>query len=108
MATRKKSTPLPDADVQAVADIIEPYQKTHPKAEVVVYRQNPASIRIRIVDPDFKRLDRVQRDDIVWKFIEELPWDVRSQITMILLLTPDELEQSMANHIFDNPVVKEW
>src|SRR4051794_20501301 len=108
MAKRKTDMPLADADVQDVIHRIQPYQKVHRRAKVSVYRQNPASIRIRIIDPDFKGLDRVQRDDILWKVVEEMPWDLRSQITMILLLTPDELEQSMANYNFEHPVTQDW
>ncbi len=49
-------------------------------------------------------MDRVDREPGVWKILKTLPEDVFSNITMLLLLTPDEMEGSMANQEFDDPI----
>jgi len=93
-----------DADVQAIDNILESYQAAHPSAEIRSYRQNSACIRIRIIDPAFQKSDRVARDNRIWKILRKLPEDVQSQITMVLLLTPDEATTSFANMEFDHPI----
>lgn len=42
-----------DDCLQAVADALAKYEEQHPNAEIEVYRQNTASIRVQIVDSDF-------------------------------------------------------
>jgi len=93
-----------DADVKAVYDVLELYKAGHSSAAVRSYRQNSASIRIRIIDPDFMAFDRVERDDRIWEILRKLPEDVQSQITMVLLLTPAEAKTSFANMDFDHPI----
>ena len=98
-----RDTPL-DTDVKSVYDVLEAYKVLHGSARVTCYRQNSASIRIRIIDPDFQDSDRVKRDDTLWEILGRLPEDVQSQITMLLLLTPDEAQTSFANMDFENPI----
>jgi hypothetical protein len=93
-----------DGEVLQVVKSLERYQRDHPKAQIAVRRQNPVSIRIRIVDPDFEDLDRVDREPPVWSALESLPEDVFSNITMLLLLSPDETEGSLANLEFEDPL----
>ena len=80
------------------------YRNEHAGAQTKVYRQNPASVRIRIIDPGFANADRVQRDDAVWQYLDKLPAEVQSDISMLVLLTPEETETSLANLEFDDPV----
>ena len=94
----------PDPAVQCVLNALKPYEDQHPNAEIVAYRQNSVSIRIRIVDPDFQGADRVEREKAVWPFLERLPDDVLADITILLLITPDEAGKSFANHDFENPL----
>jgi stress-induced morphogen len=76
----------------------------HPKAKIDVYRYNPASVRVRIIDPDFKGKDFVERDEEIWDILEsELPEDVRADISVLLLITPQERKKSMMNIEFENP-----
>lgn len=89
---------------QQILDVLASYKKSHPKAKIDVYRQNSASIRIRIIDPDFKGKDHVDRDSELWKIVSELPEEVQSQITFLLLLTPDETATSFANSDFESPL----
>lgn len=92
------------AEVRAILDILESHKTSHPKAEITAYRQNSGSIRIRIIDPDFRPLDKALRHDQVWELLERLPEDIQSQITVLLLLSPDETKRSIANMDFENPI----
>jgi YD repeat-containing protein len=95
----------PDKSVQRILKtLIDQYGSQHPSAKVEAYRYNSASIRIRITDPDFKGLDRVEREEAVWPIIETLPEDDREQITVLLLITPKEKKSSFMSMEFDNPV----
>ena len=93
-----------DAQVQQVLDVLDQYKGDHPNAQIEVRRQNSVSIRIRIIDPDFDGLDRVDREPSVWNVLKTLPEEVFTNITMLLLLTPDETEGSLANQDFDDPI----
>jgi hypothetical protein len=92
-----------DADVQKVLKALHLYQSAHQNAEVSAYRYNQASIRIRVVDPDLKTLDRIERDEFVWKYLEKLPENIVSQITMLVLLAPGEETKSGSNLEFNRP-----
>lgn len=101
MATRSKKS---DKSVQRILKtLVEDYGSQHPSAKVEVYRYNSASIRIRIIDPDFKGGDRVDREQAVWPIIETLPEDDREQIMVLLLITPKEKKTSLMSLEFDNP-----
>jgi hypothetical protein len=43
----------PDAEVQALKDALDGYEAEHPGAEAALYRHNPASIRLRVIDGRF-------------------------------------------------------
>jgi stress-induced morphogen len=103
MARRKKEKVI-DSDVLEVLNALEPYRTSHPRAKIDSYRQNSASIRIRIIDPDFQTMDRAIRHDLIWEFLEKSPEDIQSQITILLLLTPEETGKSIANMDFENPI----
>jgi stress-induced morphogen len=69
-----------------------------------VYRYNPASIRIRLVNDRFRDLDRIQREEMILPILEKnLPEETWWDITIVLLLTPEELEDSFANREFEKP-----
>ena len=50
--------------------------------------QSGLSIRLRIIDPDFQGMDRIECEPAVWKLLRKLPEEVFVNITM-LLLPPD-------------------
>ena len=60
------------------------------------------AIRIRIIDPDFAGMDLV--DTLLWKYLDKLPDEAISEITLLLLFTPKETKKSFANMAFENPV----
>jgi stress-induced morphogen len=67
------------------------------------YQYNPASIRVRIIDDRFSRKSNPERESLVVPLLEELPEDLQADITILLLLAPDEAEGSMMNVEFENP-----
>ena len=94
----------PDGQVQQVLDILAAYERTHPQAQIEGRRHNPVSIRLRIIDPDFQILDRIEREPEIWQLLRKLPEEVFVNITMLLLFTPEEAEQSLASQEFDHPI----
>ena len=103
MARRDRSA-QPDGQVQQILDILTEYERAHPQAQIEGRRQNPVSIRLRIIDPDFQGMNRIEREPAVWKLLRQLPEEVFVNITMLLLLTPEETEHSLASHEFDHPI----
>jgi stress-induced morphogen len=93
-----------DDAIDQVAGALASYQHQHPDAQIEVYRQNSVSVRVRIVDRDFSKVGRADRHEIIWRFLEELPEEVQSQVSLLLALTPDETQKSFANFEFDHPV----
>ena len=98
---------LNDEDVELVNAAFEPYVHQYPNARFDAYRQNSASLRIRIIDPRFASLGLAERERDVWDLLRSLPDDVFTQITMLLLLSPDEADRSFANQDFENPLPSE-
>ena len=80
------------------------YEGQHPAAQIEAYRQNSVSLRVRVVDPDFAGISRADRHEIIWRFLEELPEEVQSQMSLLILLTPEETGKSLANLEFDHPI----
>ncbi|MFO0966721.1 MAG: hypothetical protein U0793_14200 [Gemmataceae bacterium] len=93
-----------DKGVEAIRSALSPYLGAHPKAKLDVYRKNPVSIRVRIVDPDFAKVTKGQRHDDIWSFLEPLPEELLSELSLLLLLTPEESTKSIANLDFDHPL----
>ncbi len=93
-----------DAPVQQVLGVLAQYKVDHPNAQIDVRRRNSVSIRIRIIDPDFDGMDRVDREPTVWNVLKALPEEVFTNLTMLLLLTPEETEGSLANQEFNDPI----
>jgi len=67
------------------------------------YQFNSASIRVRVIDECFGDKSKEEREDAVLPLIEELPENVREDITMIVLLTESEAENSSLNREFLDP-----
>ncbi|MBI1901837.1 MAG: hypothetical protein HYS13_12095 [Planctomycetia bacterium] len=103
MAGRKKLKDV-DEHVSRVVPALGAYKKARSRSEIDVHRHNSVSIRIRIIDADFQGLDLVERDNEIWKILDRLPDDVRSEVSLVLLLTPHEAKTSYANVEFEHPV----
>ena len=70
---------------------------------VEAYRYNSVSIRIRVIDDRFKGKSKPERDDMVSPLLDHLPEEIQADITILLLLTNDELAQSLMNLEFEHP-----
>lgn len=96
-----------DKVMKRIMEALRSYQADYPKAQIDLYRQNPVSVRVRIIDPGFKGKGKLDRSQIAWRYLNELPDDVQSDISTLLLLTPDETKKSFANLEFDDPIPSE-
>ena len=84
--------------------MLRAYEADHPRSAIDLYRQNPVSVRVRIVNPDFAGKRKGDRNRIVWTYLDELSDDMQSDISTLILLTPEETKMSFANFEFDDPV----
>lgn len=89
---------------QIEGHLIAHYQSAHPRAKITVYRYNPGAIRIRIVDADFARKDIFDREAEVWKILEQLPQRAQLEISVCLLITPEEQATSLMSLEFEEPL----
>lgn len=93
----------PDETLDCIAGRLAEYERQHPQASAVIYRQNPVSVRIRVIDPRFAGVDRIDREEEIWRHLEALPEEVLADVTMLLALTPAEADKSFANYEFEHP-----
>jgi len=91
-----------DRKLEEVKRALEVYDAQHPAA-IRLYRQNSASIRVRIVDPKFHGISKGDRHDRVWSYLEGLPEQTLRDISVLLLLTPEETRTSLMNLEFEDP-----
>jgi hypothetical protein len=93
-----------DPVIEQIIQALKIYEDDHPNSEIDLYRQNPVSVRIRIIDPNFARHNKIQRSKSVWNYLGKLDEDTQSDISTLILLTPNETESSFANFEFNDPV----
>src|SRR5436305_1213471 len=94
-----------DAQVQALKHALDAYEAEYPGAEAALYRHNPASIRIRVIDRRFEGMTKSRRHAHVWEFLAgRVPEDTLAEVSSLLTLPPAELKNSFANFEFDDPV----
>jgi len=94
-----------DGLVLKIKSILDTYEQLHAGAKANVYRQNSASIRIRVVDPRFVSMSTPDRHDDVWKFIsDQLTDDELQEVSILLVLAPQEERSSLMNLEFDDPI----
>jgi hypothetical protein len=95
-------TKRPDPVLRRIGESLTRYADAHPGAKIELYRQNNVSVRIRILDQDFGGKSLVERETEVWPLFDELPEEVVADVTMLLLLTPEEREQSLGSFEFEH------
>src|SRR5438034_14013 len=88
---------------QILRELREKYLPAHDRAQIKVYRYNSTSIRIRILDPDFAGKSIVEREEMVWPILDALPDEIVQDISILLLLTPEERNSSFLSQEFDTP-----
>jgi len=94
-----------DALITALKGALDLYEREHPGADAKLYRQNSASVRIRVVDRGFEGKSKSRRHDQVWSFLSQhLGDDAVQEISLLLLLTPGELKASFMNFEFEHPL----
>ncbi len=93
-----------DDILEQVITLLRKYELDHPDAVIDLYRQNSVSIRVRIIDPAFRGMSKKQRNDLVWDYLDTLSEDAQADISMLVLLAPTEVEKSMGNLEFEDPV----
>jgi len=92
-----------DQALETLAGVLEQYERDHPGSAAQYYRRNNVSIRIRIFDPHFAKLSRGEREELVESYLRKLPEDLQSDITLLLLFTPDE-KKSLISMEFEDPI----
>jgi hypothetical protein len=92
-----------DETLVSVKESLIDYETEHPHAQIDLYRQNSISVRIRVIDPGFVGLRKSDRHGLVWKYLEKLPAEIQGDISMVVLLTPEEVNRSLANLEFEDP-----
>ncbi len=100
----KLRTNKPDLVLKQIIGALEKYAKNHPRARIEAYRHNNVSVRIRVVDPDFKGVGRADREDDLWKLLNDLPEEVVAEISLLIMVTPAEAKKSFASMEFDDPL----
>ena len=89
---------------KVLAVLREHFLPEHPDAKAEAYRYNSASVRVRIVSPHYAGVPFSRRDQDVWPVLRtHLPDDILSQISLLLLLAPDEQAGSLMNREFEEP-----
>ena len=97
---RRKATP----DTERIVELLKAAFPNHPaNYPPAAYRYNSASIRVRVVDEAFRGKSRPKRDEMVSHLLEELPEETYSDIMILLLLTPEEVDEDPMNLEFENP-----
>lgn len=78
--------------------------------QVDAYRYNPASIRVRVIDPRFTGLSVEKRDAMVEPVLDKLPEQTRADIISLYTFAPEELappptsfKEYFLNIEFDDP-----
>jgi stress-induced morphogen len=97
--------PHRDKYVQAIKERLDEYERAHPGSVAELYRQNTASIRIRILDDHFAGMSAGERHDMVWDFLAAaLDDDTLQEISVLLPLAPKERTDSLMSLEFDDPI----
>ena len=90
-------------ETKRIERLIDEHYPNCPKDLLRAYRYNFASIRVRVVDERFRGMNRAERDRIVSPLIDTLPEETVQDINILLILTPDELDESLMNREYEHP-----
>ena len=101
---RRKATP----ETERIVELLKPAYPNHPEGYApAAYRYNPASIRVRVVDDAFRGKSLPRREEMVLPLLEQLPEETLSDVMILLLLAPEEVDESLMNLEFENPTHSE-
>ena len=93
-----------DAIIENIIESLQAYEADHPNAQDRSLSTEPGIRCVRIIDPDLACLDWVEAHKYAWKYLDSLDDESLSDISSLILLTPDETERSFANFEFEDPV----
>ena len=94
-----------DLTVKAILAALNDYERQFAGSHAAVYRQNPGTIRVRIIDDRFAGMSKSRRHDDVWEYLRHrVGDDLMSEVSALLLLPSAELRSSLANLEFEDPV----
>lgn len=80
------------------------FPESPPEYPPKAYRYNEASIRVRVVSKLFEGKSRLERERLVYPILREgLPEDTWQDVTLVLLFTPEEIEDALINREFEHP-----
>jgi stress-induced morphogen len=98
---RALSTP----ETRKIEKLLRKHFPEHPRRyPPAAYRYNPAAIRVRIVSPVFAGVNGGKRTDLVFPILEKnLPAETWEDVTLVVLLTPEEVKESYQNFRFEHP-----
>jgi stress-induced morphogen len=92
------------AETRRIEELLKEHFPNYPSQyPPVAYRYNSVSIRVRLVHDLFKGKSLAEREDMILPLIRQLPEKIQADITILLLLTPKEVQTSMMNLEFENP-----
>jgi hypothetical protein len=98
-----------DEDVAAFEAALGIYVQQHPGASAAVFRQNPGSIRIRIIDDSTVGMTKSRRHAQAWSFLRsQVGEDRMGQVSILLVLPTSELKSSLANLDFEDPLPSQF
>lgn len=106
---KSSSQPPWESKTTEYSRLVEKALRDHGFHQVNAYRYNPASIRVRVVDPCFHGLSRNRRIAMIEKALQNLPEDIQRQVLFIVAITPEEekdprtSEQMLLNLEFNDP-----
>lgn len=95
-----------DADTEQVRAKARAWLDAHgfADARLDIYRKIPGhSIRVRVVHPRFTDQLIDDRDRMTSGLLRDVPDEIDQDITLVLLLGPEELEGDFGNAEFDRP-----
>jgi len=91
-----------DERVMALKSALDAYEAAHPGSEARLYRQNPGSVRVRVIDGRFEAMTRSERHDELWAFLaDQVGSEVMEEVSQLLGLAPAETGESLANLDFE-------
>jgi hypothetical protein len=100
----KLRTKRPDKVLAKIVGALKEYEKAHPQAQIEAYRQNNVSVRIRIIGEEFEGKGRAEREEELWNLLAKIPEEYAAEVSMVLLLTPEEAKKSIAYDVFEYPL----
>jgi len=92
-----------DPIVDEIVEAMGAFLTDHPSARIDLYRQDPVSVRVRVIDAAFSGLGKAERSRLIWRrYLGGLSDDAQSDISTMTLLAPEEISRSVANLDFED------